>query len=169
VPLITGAAITLLTTDKLQSRPLMVLAVSVFGFFVTLGLTNYNLRNTQYLYATRYRALQLEKQLELPEGGQFHDDPQRLHCLRFKISHGGGLALIYGVTLAAWIFLVTHSVLSIIELESSILVEEHAKFNDLVAVGVTIVSAIVFIWELNRLDHRARQNIGQKPRHKRDR
>src|SRR5215204_831256 len=108
VPLISGAAIAFLTTDPVHASSQIVLAGGVFGLLITLGISIYDQRNTQYMNVARFRARELEKRLPLPLEGYFQHGPAKdLEFLGWMyVWSDRSLALIYGTVLTAWVFLI---------------------------------------------------------------
>ena|SRR5215203_3991739 len=77
VPLISGTAITFLTTDPGRASARITLVGGLFGLLITLGITVYDQRNTQIMNVTRYRARGLEKLIPLPLNGHFEQNPPK--------------------------------------------------------------------------------------------
>jgi hypothetical protein len=119
VPTLAGAAIAFLTETAAQET---ALAVGTLGFIVTIGITFYDIRNTQFYDAAVHRAKWLEALLELPVctqdvyiGGLLNERPG--HVLKFfgliKIWHDRGLSLAYGAALGGWAFIIASASLSL--------------------------------------------------------
>jgi hypothetical protein len=91
----------------------LVLVLSSLGFLVTLGITCYDQRNSEFYNALTDRARELERRLNL-DGGQFLTRPPRGRWLGglLLIWHDAALAMIYGPVLGAWAFPAAYSVLS---------------------------------------------------------
>jgi hypothetical protein len=106
VPLITGAAVGVLQTQKLE----LVIPVSIFGLLVTVGVIFYDQRNSQIYNAMQRRAKSLEALLKFDTvsgrfryGGAFLDRPERkLRFFGFVMWHDRGLAIVYAAVFAAW-------------------------------------------------------------------
>ena len=112
VPTVAGTAVGLLSTSDLGRGE--EAALSLLGFFVTLGIVFYDERNNQFYNAAVGRAQFLEGALRLkvaPEdrphqGGLMRsrpDDPRELFG-RLAMRHDRALALIYGSVLGSWMF-----------------------------------------------------------------
>jgi hypothetical protein len=119
VPTLAGAAIAFLTETAAHET---ALAVGTLGFIVTIGITFYDIRNTQFYDAAVHRAKWLEALLELPVctqgeriGGLFNERPG--HTLQFfgliEIWHDRGLSLAYGAALGGWAYLIASASLSL--------------------------------------------------------
>ena len=110
-------------------------AVGVLGFIATLGITIYELRNSQLYEAAMHRAKTLETRLQMkgssPDGGnaglfgerppyvsrdiwagftakQKREPPRNGPFMPFwfvSVTHDHGLALIYGAALGTWVYL----------------------------------------------------------------
>jgi hypothetical protein len=117
-------------------------AIGVLGFFATLGITIYELRNSQLYEMAIHRAGVLETRLKM-EGstqlggiaGLFSERPpyvsktvwsksspterrksNKLKLMRFwcvQVKHDRGLALVYGAVLGAWVYLAVFGLLSL--------------------------------------------------------
>ncbi len=119
VPTLAGAAIAFFTKT---GAPETALAVGILGFIMTIGITFYDIRNTQFYDAAAHRAKWLEALLELPVctqgktiGGLFNERPG--HKLKFfglfEVWHDRGLSLAYGAALGGWTFIIANSSLSL--------------------------------------------------------
>jgi len=73
VPTLTGIAISLLTGDKLE--PGTILVVGILGFFVTLGIILYELRNSLFYDLSISRAARLERILHFPRFTRLRENP----------------------------------------------------------------------------------------------
>jgi hypothetical protein len=112
VPFISGATIAFLSVDPKKAPPHVILAGSVAGLLITVGVLIYNQRNTQLLNVTRARCIKLEELLTLPVQGQFHSQQKKFKFLTIiPLWADMGLAIIYGTVLAAWLFLIMHTAL----------------------------------------------------------
>jgi hypothetical protein len=115
------------TTDS-GMRP----ALGVLGLLATLGITIYDLRNSQLYDAAMHRAKTLENRLgmegsssKVGNGGLFSERPPYVRAvleqgkkrkLRFwflTVKHDYGLALIYGAALGAWVYLASYGLLAL--------------------------------------------------------
>ncbi len=157
VPTVGGAAVFLLAqiASDDPDHPL-IFAISILGFMVTMGITFYDLRNSQLYNRLIDRARFIEKRLMLPanpnvpksskyKGGQFLERPQREKRLLFiKFGHDTGLALIYAPTLGAWFFPATLSILTLsgYDIETALTS----------AYTTTSIATILFLEEFLRID-----------------
>lgn len=138
VPTLTVIAVSLLTVDKAKAEigPWTVLAIGILGFFATVGIIIYELRNSLFYELSMSRASRLERLLKFPRfsklcrtgnepGGVFTERPPRkpppeqdpvpqyplsqqfrIFCRAFPIVHDEGLALVYGASLGGWAFII---------------------------------------------------------------
>jgi hypothetical protein len=128
VPALGGVAVYVLATAGLSAENTprqptnadlwLVALIAATGFFVTLGITFYDQRNSELYNALIHRAKYLESKFKLPRspkmptegisGGQFNERPgrdRRLFGLKlFEMGHDTALALVYGPVLGAWFF-----------------------------------------------------------------
>lgn len=84
------------------------LGLSLFGLVVTIGLVSYNTRNDQLYDELVGRAAAIERSLGLPEGA-FANRPKawlsiRLFGERWNVDHRSAVGLIYGASIALWLF-----------------------------------------------------------------
>jgi hypothetical protein len=115
VPFVSGATIAFLSVDPGKAPPHVILAGSVAGFLITVGVLIYNQRNTQYIHVTRERGRKLEELLNLAVKGHFLAPEHRYRLFnRLPLGADVGLTIIYSTVLAAWLFLITHSALDLI-------------------------------------------------------
>lgn len=147
VPLISGVAIAILTTDPVRASSEIVLAGGVFGLLITLGISIYDQRNTQFMNVSRFRARELERRLSVPCEGQFPRlPPEGLKFLGLmKVWSDRGLALIYGTVLAAWVFLITRTTFDLFGLSA-----------DLIVTLLTILTFAALQLEFHRMDCHAK-------------
>ncbi|MDH3293321.1 MAG: hypothetical protein OER95_03255 [Acidimicrobiia bacterium] len=131
VPLLTGAAAVLITSDNLQLDPLDRGFLSVGGLLFLLGISMYDLRNTQHYNSAIGRAAFLETQLRLPKEprdasvgvyGTRSDSKMNLEKKKkhrfglgptghgLPIRHGTGLSLAYGAAIGAWVWALVSAV-----------------------------------------------------------
>ena len=165
IPTLAGAA-TLITADKAKLGPGTVLAVGILGFFATLGIIIYELRNSLFYDLSISRALRLERKLKLPRftklrrglkepGGVFTErppgrepykgpgkqDPLNQKLLRFiPIKHDLGLSFVYGVSLGGWMFIIINT----------IPLDEPWRSALSLLAGINV--AVITMWEFKRLD-----------------
>jgi hypothetical protein len=98
------AAYTLARLAERQADNALVLAISIFGFLATLGITFYDQRNSHLYNALADRAKAIEQTLGIIDA-QFTGRPKRTRRLLFlRVGHDPGLALIYAPVLGAWFF-----------------------------------------------------------------
>jgi hypothetical protein len=130
VTAVTAVATAFATTTDPYMRP----ALGVLGLLATLGITVYELRNSQLYEVATHRAKTVERRLRIhpdssgvAERGLFDERPpyvRRLptnekanHSLmRFwlvRVKHDHGLALIYGAALGAWVYLAVYGLLAL--------------------------------------------------------
>jgi hypothetical protein len=163
IPPLGGVAIFLLTQAAL-TRPSnppapepgvndysLVFLLSLMGFLATLGVTFYDLRNSELYDALIGRAKRLERILKMA-GGQFRTRPERhRHLLGIVlIWHDLGLSLIYGTVLGAWVFPLTFSGLRWAHLKWP---DTFGWVNSLnTALLMSFVMGLVFVEEFLRLD-----------------
>lgn len=116
-PTLSGAAIAYFAKPDSPEVSLVVVAL---GFFVTTGITFYDIRNTQFYDAAVHRARWLESILDLPictqdemTGGLFNERPR--HKLKYfgiiEIWHDRGLSFAYGAALGGWSYIIVISCL----------------------------------------------------------
>ena len=171
VPLVTGATISLLRNTSSHET---VIAISLLGFFVTLGIVFYDQRNTQIYDAMHIRAKSLEVLLRLqpianlksPDekrrlwvyGGAFLDRPGRSLKLFGKILiwHDRGLAIIYAAALGGWCYLLVSALMEVTE--SGQLVSLGVR------TGVPLMVAAAMFWQLRQFD-RATDELEELPDH----
>lgn len=122
VPTLAGVAIALINDNKVSQ--FTALALGILGFFVTLGIIMYELRNTLFYEMSAARASRLEALLKLPRfslpersdqpGGMFKEraaeGPQKLIGI-IPVRHDRGLALIYGASLGGWVYIAVSTLL----------------------------------------------------------
>jgi hypothetical protein len=113
LPVVTGAA---LSTADTVNAPQRSLALGVFGFLISLGLTFYEIRNTQLYDAMQVRAKSLETFLGFSRAGNPKSNrsgpllqrPPRARKLFgvVKVWHDRALSIVYATLLAAWSYLI---------------------------------------------------------------
>lgn len=152
VPTLAGAAIALLTGSIVTVAPATAFAVGILGFLVTIGITFYNIRNTQFYDAAVNRAKSIEADLHLPAftqgqqvGGYFNESPDSsLKLFRlFPIKHRPGLALVYGSALGGWAYIIAYVALTLVN-----------RTEIWIALVIAFVVGVLFTWEYVRLIHR---------------
>jgi hypothetical protein len=150
LPPISGVAIGLISFDLTAFReaPGPRLIVGLLGLVVTLGLTFYDVRNSQLYAGLASRARALESRLNLQEG-QFSSRPKR--TLKFlgwiTIWHDRGLALVYGSVLGGWMFPVVCGLLWLLGVDRWVPGKVPTIGGSLALLG-----GLLMIWELHRLD-----------------
>jgi hypothetical protein len=147
VPTLAGAAIAFFTETR---EPVTALAIGILGFVMTIGITFYDIRNTQLYDAAIHRAKWLEALLDLPictqreviSGGLFNEKPRhRLSFLGlFEIWHDRGLSLAYGAALGGWSYVIANSSLSLVQC-----------FDHRLALVIAAIIGILCAWEYERL------------------
>lgn len=146
VPTLAGAAIAFLSKVPDQKT---ALAVGILGFIVTIGITFYDIRNTQFYDAAVHRAKWLEALLELPVtaqgknvGGLFNERPgQKLKFFwLFEVWHDRGLSLVYGGALGGWAYIIANASLALA-----------GNTNDAFAFVIAVAVGLLCAWEYQRL------------------
>lgn len=146
VPTLAGAAIVFLGT---KAAPETALAVGLLGFIVTIGITFYDIRNTQFYDAIVHRARWLEALLDLPictegqpTGGLFRERPRpSLRFLgKFLVWHDRGLAMVYGAALGGWALIIAYSCLSLAQ-----------RPDYRIALAIAVLVGTVCAWQYQRL------------------
>jgi hypothetical protein len=95
--------------------PILILSIAVFGFFATLGVILYDLRNSELYDAHIHRATLIERALKMQSHSAFappgsYAGPHTLRMwqsgrfLGFDVSHGAALSVVYAAILAAWVY-----------------------------------------------------------------
>ena len=117
MPPLVGVAATTLSVGLGQTAlpPMLMLSVAAFGFFATLGVILYDLRNTELYNAHVHRAMLIECSLEMPSHSRLaspnsYGGPhtlrmwadQRFLCM--DVNHGTALSIVYAAILAAWVY-----------------------------------------------------------------
>jgi hypothetical protein len=111
------AAVALISVGLGQTAtpPLLMVGVSVLGFFATLGVILYDQRNSELYNAHMHRAMLIEGALEMQSHSRFahagsYAGPHTLraraegHFLGLRVNHLTALSMIYAAILAAWLF-----------------------------------------------------------------
>jgi hypothetical protein len=116
MPPLVGVASAILSVGLGQAvlPPMLMLSVAVFGFFATLGVILYDLRNSELYNAHIHRAMLIERALKMQSHSAFaagsHAGSHTLRMwsdlrfLGFKVSHGAALNVVYAAMLAAWVY-----------------------------------------------------------------
>lgn len=115
VPSVSGLAVAVLAQVD-RASVAAALADSLLGLVATAGLLVYDLRNSEVYNALLFRVRYIERRLELPSSGlrpdaagQYGERPfPRGEGRTLAVTHGLGLALIYGAALGLWAFAVAH-------------------------------------------------------------
>lgn len=127
LPIVTGTAI---GTADIAGSPQRTLALGLFGFLITLGLTFYEVRNTQLYDVMQLRAKSLEAYLGLARAGNpkscrsgplLHrpESARKLFGI-VKIWHDRALSIVYSTLIAGWSYLITASITQLAEARSVI-------------------------------------------------
>jgi len=165
VPTLGGAAVFVLSNIGLKAgvssagsfdELLLVLFVGTVGFLALLGITLYDLRNSELYNALIHRAKHLETQLNLQGspgglkistlGGQFNERPHQGRRFILRAGHDLSLALIYGPLLGAWLFPVLYSALR--------LGGGGIQIAQLIAAAIAAIASATFVCWLVLLDRR---------------
>jgi len=94
------------------------LGLSLFGLLVTAALVSYNARNDQLYDELVGRAAYIERTIGLPDGA-FANRPTSWLSIRlpfgqrWTVDHGSGVALIYGASVALWLFMGLYSIVQL--------------------------------------------------------
>jgi hypothetical protein len=175
VPVLTGAAVALVTRSQNQTT---VLAVGLLGLFVTLGIVFYEMRNTVIYDSAMHRAKHLERCLGFPlhtkgmqKGGLFNERGPRPYLFYYpnrlrkhgkspgflQVWHDRALAIVYGSAIGGWVYIVAYALLTS-------LTEQPAKTNGFVAVLAALIVASLSIWTLHRFEERPDKSkpVGQQ-------
>ncbi len=93
-------------------KPVLMIAISVFGFYTVGVAFIIELRSVQLYRASDQRAADLEKLMGIKDGiRQILLMPkQKLRFLRITIGHAAGIAMFYVLVAFVWIFLLCFSV-----------------------------------------------------------
>ena len=167
-------------------RPGLRIALGSLGFFTTVGIVVYELRNSQLYEAAIHRAKMLERRLRgdasNPDSdkGLFNerplyvrradddaDDDAKNTLMRFwlvPVKHDHGLALIYGAVLGAWTYLVVDGVLSVPAPAG--LWGKSVERIQLIAGAFAVVVAGLSVWQVvyhDRTRKRPGQPVTKKP------
>lgn len=144
LPLAAAAAAALqASTDERSDAWLAMLGLSAFGLVVTAGLMSYNDRNDQLYGELVGRAAAIERELGLPDGAFAHR-PNPWFSLRmgertWPVNHGRSVAVIYGASVALWLFGVLDFALRVAS--GAAHTDEWAVAAALAAVALTVVAA----------------------------
>lgn len=152
VPTLSGISVALLGNVP---DPWTVLAVGLLGWFVTLGLVFYEMRNTGLYNAALDRAKLLEVSLGMPlatpgkeRGGLFIERPPTPRWFeRLAVRHGQALAFVYSAALGGWSYIVANSLLTLLSHQRS----EVEAVNGLASVLAAVIVALIFAQQWWRL------------------
>lgn len=136
------------------------LVVGILGFVFVFAIAMYDLRNSQIYDAYLSRAMQLENQLRMPNGGLYNRRPGRdVKLFGVLVWHDRALAFIYGTTLGGWVYLITYSSLNLtyflLNLNATDPKSVPYKYNILFYLASTIISilaACAFIWHFHQIE-----------------
>jgi hypothetical protein len=160
VPTLTAVGVAILTKFR---HPGVVLGLALLGFFVTLGIVFYEMRNTTLYDAAISRARRLEWALDMPlftitsrtkrrstnaPGGLFTERADRpMSFFGFAVWHDRALALVYGAALGGWTFLITNSLLGVV-------IGPYSVIANLVSIISAVIVASLFIWRFHEFEKR---------------
>src|SRR5215218_8202050 len=121
VPTLTAAAVALLSSRNIDQWT--VLAISLLGFSVTLGIIFFEMRNTVLYDGAIHRAKSLEVALQLPiftngrsSGGLLNErHHRRKRFLTLEVWHSQGLSLVYGAALGGWAYIVVNALFALLD------------------------------------------------------
>jgi len=148
-------------------KPGIRIALGSLGFFTTVGIAVYELRNSQLYEAAIHRATVLEKWLrgEAPGTGEDtglftarpkyvrrtdKDTKPKLAFMRFwfvPVKHDHGLALIYGAVLGAWAYLFVDGLLSV-PAPAGLWEPKSVERIQLIAAAVAVLVAVLSVWQV---------------------
>ncbi|MGC4072266.1 MAG: hypothetical protein QM760_07080 [Nibricoccus sp.] len=105
LPLSTIGSLVIL--EKVKDTELIATPIALFGFFTTIAIFIYNLRNDQHYDELVGRAAHIERQLQLFDGS-FAQRPERWHRLLpgIRVEHRWPISLIYSGSAALWLWMV---------------------------------------------------------------
>lgn len=169
VPIATGAALGLTSSNE---NPMGGLVLGALGFFVTLGILFYDLRNTQIYEKEMHRARLLELSLQIPPigtdvaaGGPIGGRPKdgrRTLFQKYEIWHDRGLAFVYSTVLAVWSYLFLASCITLLDAIIDIpTLKVIAVLRVLLLILIPLGIAVTFWKELHRLDNETGDEITQ--------
>lgn len=123
------------------------LVVGILGFVIVFAIIMYDLRNSQIYDACLGRARQLEKQLQMLNGGLYSNRPNRDIKLFnvLLVWHDRALAFIYGTTLGGWFYLIIYSLLNLLLSKVNIVFY-------LVSILISSLVACAFIWHFHQIE-----------------
>jgi hypothetical protein len=117
VPLVSGLSLTVLSSPRNQLPvPGMRFAIGALGLMAVCGIAIYDMRNTQLYHAAMFRARGIERSLNLMRltqndsnnyvsGGLIIERPKH-----YIVEHDLGLSIVYGASIAGWIFIILDSI-----------------------------------------------------------
>lgn len=179
MPPFVTAAVALISVGLGQAAvpPLLMVGVSVFGFFGTLGVILYDLRNSELYNAHVHRAMLIEGALEMQSHSKFaaigsYAGPHTLRAraegqfLGLGVNHRTALSMIYAAILAAWVYPASRGLVVFFggRFKDSIgqLANEWNMFplfgsgngngSSLLALVLTIAAGLIFYWRLRKID-----------------
>ena len=127
LPVVTGTA---LGTVDITKSPQRSLALGAFGFLISLGLTFYEVRNTQLYDALQMRAKSLEAYLGFSRAGNpkskrsgpmLQRPPQARMLFGFvRMWHDRALAIVYATILAAWSYIIAAALVELVSSTSTV-------------------------------------------------
>ena len=117
VPVVSGLSLVVLSNskDKLP-EPGIRFAIGVLGLLALCGIAIYDMRNTQLYLAAMFRARGIEASLNLMRFTQ--NDINKYanggHVIEraghYGVEHELGLSIVYGASIAGWIFIILNSI-----------------------------------------------------------
>jgi hypothetical protein len=161
-------------------RPGLRIALGSLGFFTTVGIAVYELRNSQLYEAAIHRAKMLERRLrgdssDAKDEGLFNERPiyvrrtaaaaaadekknkkEKKTLMRFwlvPVKHDHGLALIYGAVLGAWAYLFVDGVLSV-PAPAGLWEPKSVERIQLIAGAVAVLVAGLSVWQVIHHDRK---------------
>lgn len=136
-----------------KESPLPRLLGGILGLMICLGITVYDVRNSQLYGVLAGRARRIEQALGFPDGGHLGGRPPRALRLfgTLLVSHDRGLAFIYGSVQGAWLFPVGYGILWLVHAEQWLPVPV-----PIVAGIIAVAGWLLAIWDLQRLDRAGR-------------
>jgi hypothetical protein len=171
VPPVSAALITFLSNsfERGGLSSAIMFGVGLLGFFVTLGIVIYEIRNSELYAATIHRGKVLETILKLPPNHREYDagggltvppskdqrpgglftqrGSSQARLWKLPVKHDVGLAMIYGPVLGAWTFPVTLGLLTALGKGAT-----HLSAAAFASVLLAIAVGLLAYGELRRLD-----------------
>ena len=151
-----GSAILSVGLGQTALPPMLMLSVAVFGFFATLGVILYDLRNSELYNAHIHRAMLIERSLKMRSHSAFaspgfYAGPHTLRMwasrrlFGFGVNHGSALSLVYAAILAAWVYPASRGLLAFAA-------SANDNTNALLALLLALVAGYVFYKLLRAVD-----------------